>query len=665
MYNMNLLEQEDFVKGWPDTKLLEYMKNPDGTVNYAVAGAEVSFRNKQRKNFAENQSKLPENTVLEKELNQFEKGIMSLPQQQPVFPPPQIDQIPKGPGILDDPNSPINMSPEQFDQRFRNPDILPPGNPDDPIRMNEGGMIPYYTPEYSPESYQERQRFEESIFSPNSPFEHFVGQPNIAGFDRDRLFPMFNVKEKSGDKLFSKERTTGTYDIPGYLSEDLYKKMLLERPESLDQIITGMEKYGIMGDPDNPTPKEYQQEIFQERSNRLKNGEEYVKTRKIPTDSAGATLQDSPQIPEFMQPGRTSTDKSVSGYIEGQSATTRGMVDNIISNFSETYEPDYSFSSELEESFNRNIDGLTDLQQQLTIADESRINDLGGLLEKLTQDKTQAAEKRSSARESYLESEKNRKFGIEDLIAEASARKVDFSEQEAQQRKSTDAGIASLLAAAFAAPTQDQRARILTGITGLYQDEADRLTDLSREQQLLNMGYEDEARQMALRAREMEYDRAGNLADLGFDFEMAAINEEQEFNELIHGFKVEISNANTEAHKQAIRNKIQLTGIINENEIRIAEAQKEQEDQAFERGMRIIGMNANMEDAQFRKTMALLNFRRGESAEFDRKFNTIMQAHAVLYDRADMSDDAETIMTLKQLEAQIMQLVKTMISDGR
>jgi hypothetical protein len=652
---MNLLEQEDFVKGWPDTKLLEYMKNPDGTVNYAVAGAEVSFRNKQRKNFAENQSKLPENTVLEKELNQFEKGIMSLPQQQPVFPPPQIDQIPKGPGILDDPNSPINMSPEQFDQRFRNPDILPPGNPDDPIRMNEGGMIPYYTPDYSPENYQKRQRFEESIFNPNRLF-------NVAA-------------EPSFNPLF-RERTSGTYDIPATLTEEEYKRMIQETPGAV-RLEEGIPDY--IYEAYMPELKEYKGEdlSLDERLEILGNlgspllipselrhlsPQDYDKRQTIPTDSAGATLQDSPQIPEFMQyTGRTSNDKSVSGYIEGQSGTTRGMLDNIISNFSETYEPDYSFSSKVKESLDKNIDALADLERQSAAAETSGINSIEGLLEKLTKNKEQAAEKRSSAREAYLESEKNRKFGIEDLIAEARARKVDFSEQEAQQRRSTDAGIASLLAAAFAAPTQDQRARILTGMTGLYQDEADRLTDLSREQQLLNMGYEDEARELALRQREMEFDRDSRLAELGYNFEMAGLDEQERTNEIIHGFKVELSNARTEADKQAIRNQMQRIGMINDNEIRILEVQKQEEDMAFNRAMQVFRLRKELKQDDFEQKMALLNYQRNRSAEFNDSLNTIMNAYNMLIEKTAYSDDVNTKLHLARLEKEMMKLMDTLV----
>jgi hypothetical protein len=62
--NMNILEQEDLIKGLPDDALIQYMQNPSGQLAQYLVASEIQNRTDTRKRFA-TQKQQPEQTISE------------------------------------------------------------------------------------------------------------------------------------------------------------------------------------------------------------------------------------------------------------------------------------------------------------------------------------------------------------------------------------------------------------------------------------------------------------------------------------------------------------------------------------------------------------------------------------------------------------------------
>jgi hypothetical protein len=224
---MNLIQQQDDLRSMPMQRLMQEAQNPSGMYpQYLVVATIKEKTDMQKRAQAQQQSQQqPQGTVSEQVI---QEGIMSVPPQQPR---------------------------EEY-EAMKAQALLPPGDgyaSGGVVRMQQGGMSPFATPVYSPEDYERYQRSRSGIFDPNNLF-------NITGYDRDRLLKR------------ERERTAGTYDIPGILPEEQYRKMIEESPES----------------------------AF-ERLKAISSDYSFRVPQSLQTDSAGLTLQDSPQVPEFMQ----------------------------------------------------------------------------------------------------------------------------------------------------------------------------------------------------------------------------------------------------------------------------------------------------------------------------------------------------------------------------
>jgi hypothetical protein len=267
---MNLIQQQDDLRSMPMQRLMQEAQNPSGMYPQYLVVATIKEKTDMQKRAQVQQQaqQQPQATVSEQVI---EEGIMSVPPQQPI-------PTPTGRGILDNPNIPMNMTREEY-EAMKAQALLPPGDgyaSGGVVRMQQGGMSPFATPVYSPEDYERYQRSRSGIFDPNSLF-------NITGYDRNKLLRR------------EKERTAGTYDIPGILSEDQYRRMIEETPGTV-RVEEGIPDYEFL---EKHKGKDLSLAKRLEIIGSLP--QEYKKRQRIPTDSAGLTLQDSPQIPEFMQ----------------------------------------------------------------------------------------------------------------------------------------------------------------------------------------------------------------------------------------------------------------------------------------------------------------------------------------------------------------------------
>jgi len=97
---MNILEQEDIIKGLPDQALMQEAQMPSGQVPQYLVVSEIQRRSDMRKRYKSEQEKMPQGTVKDKVV---QEGIMaSMPpqmamapqmaQRMPNMPPPQMPQ---------------------------------------------------------------------------------------------------------------------------------------------------------------------------------------------------------------------------------------------------------------------------------------------------------------------------------------------------------------------------------------------------------------------------------------------------------------------------------------------------------------------------------------------------------------------------------------------
>ena len=95
---MNILEQEDIIKGLPDQVLMQEAQKPSGELPQFLVVSEIQRRSDMRKRYKADQGQMPQATVKEQVV---QEGIMSamspqmamapqMPQRMPQMPPPQM-----------------------------------------------------------------------------------------------------------------------------------------------------------------------------------------------------------------------------------------------------------------------------------------------------------------------------------------------------------------------------------------------------------------------------------------------------------------------------------------------------------------------------------------------------------------------------------------------
>jgi len=137
---MNILEQEDLVKGLPDQILIRQAQMPTGEISQFLVVSELDRRQKMRKSFAE---RVPEETVAERVVSEGIAAMnpnpdplmtMAMGAQPPMGQPP-MGQPPMGQPPMMPPQSPMAGQPPQDPMMGQQ---MPP-----PVQMFGGGGAPY------------------------------------------------------------------------------------------------------------------------------------------------------------------------------------------------------------------------------------------------------------------------------------------------------------------------------------------------------------------------------------------------------------------------------------------------------------------------------------------------------------------------------------------
>ncbi len=134
---MNILEQEDIIKGLPDQALMQEAQMPSGQVPQYLVVSEIQRRSDMRKRFKEQQPQ--EGTVKDQVM---QEGIMSMmPQMPPAMPmqasappmmPPSMPMMPQG--------APPPMPPQGI-AAAAPPQMMSGGGI---VRMNQAGVVPRF-----------------------------------------------------------------------------------------------------------------------------------------------------------------------------------------------------------------------------------------------------------------------------------------------------------------------------------------------------------------------------------------------------------------------------------------------------------------------------------------------------------------------------------------
>ena len=97
---MNILEQEDIIKGLPDQALMQEAQMPSGQVPQFLVVSEIQRRSDMRKRYKAEQEQMPQATVKEQVVQEGIMGAMppqmamapQMPQRMPQMPPQGIQQ---------------------------------------------------------------------------------------------------------------------------------------------------------------------------------------------------------------------------------------------------------------------------------------------------------------------------------------------------------------------------------------------------------------------------------------------------------------------------------------------------------------------------------------------------------------------------------------------
>ena len=99
---MNILEQEDIIKGLPDQALMQEAQMPSGQVPQYLVVSEIQRRSDMRKRYKAEQGEMPQATVKEQVVQEGIMGAMpqmpqmamapQMPQRMPQMPPQMMSE---------------------------------------------------------------------------------------------------------------------------------------------------------------------------------------------------------------------------------------------------------------------------------------------------------------------------------------------------------------------------------------------------------------------------------------------------------------------------------------------------------------------------------------------------------------------------------------------
>ena len=132
---MNILEQEDIIKGLPDQALMQEAQMPSGQVPQYLVVSEIQRRSDMRKRYKSGQEQVPQGTVKDKVM---QEGIMASMPPQMAMAPQMAQRMPNMP--------PPQMPPQGIEQ------VMPPQ------MMAEGGIVQMQNGGQSPSDSTSRLR---------------------------------------------------------------------------------------------------------------------------------------------------------------------------------------------------------------------------------------------------------------------------------------------------------------------------------------------------------------------------------------------------------------------------------------------------------------------------------------------------------------------------
>ena len=158
---MNILEQEDIIKGLPDQALMKEAQAPSGQVPQYLVVSEIQRRSDMRKRFKEQQPQ-QEGTVKDQVVQEGIMGMMpqmppSMPMQPsapPMMPPPMPQMPPPMPQGAPSPMPPQNMA--------ASPQMMSGGGI---VRMANGGV-----------SYAQKQQKIRDLLAANATVPEMLSQ---------------------------------------------------------------------------------------------------------------------------------------------------------------------------------------------------------------------------------------------------------------------------------------------------------------------------------------------------------------------------------------------------------------------------------------------------------------------------------------------------------
>ena len=124
---MNILEQEDIIKGLPDQALMQEAQMPSGQVPQYLVVSEIQRRSDMRKRYKSEQEQMPQGTVKDKVV---QEGIMASMPPQMAMAPQMAQRMPNMP--------PPQMPPQGIEQAMP-PQMMAEGGI---VEMSPGGSMP-------------------------------------------------------------------------------------------------------------------------------------------------------------------------------------------------------------------------------------------------------------------------------------------------------------------------------------------------------------------------------------------------------------------------------------------------------------------------------------------------------------------------------------------
>ena len=178
---MNILEQEDIIKGLPDQALMQEAQMPSGQVPQYLVVSEIQRRSDMRKRYKAEQGQMPQATVKEQVMQEGIMGAMSQMPPQMAMAPQMAQRMP-------------NMPPQGVKQAMP-PQMMSSGGV---VGMESGGVV-YPPATLKPLDPRTQSQLDVMIDSDQMGYADILSFINqIPGTPEDRASMMEYVREKTG-----------------------------------------------------------------------------------------------------------------------------------------------------------------------------------------------------------------------------------------------------------------------------------------------------------------------------------------------------------------------------------------------------------------------------------------------------------------------------------